>query len=35
MRHYQKTLKENSYRPQMKFYKAVARLTQLYGSETG
>ena len=34
MRHYHKTLKENSYRTQMKFYTAVARLTLLYGSET-
>ena len=34
MRHYQKTLKENPYRYQIKFYKVVARPSLIYGSET-
>jgi len=34
MRHYQISFEENSYRPQMKFYKVVPRTTLLYVSET-
>ena len=34
MRHCQETLKENRTETQMTFYKAVARTSLLYGSET-